>query len=77
MVETIKIADFLKNKKDETAGGRLEYLLINDGLDIAGGTLDFFSGAFVDLADGASCAEWHRITPNLEIWVTIKRRFEQ
>lgn len=74
MVEIINNADFLKNKKDETAAGRLDNLLRNNGREIAGGVLDFFGGAFVDIADGASCAEWHRITPDLEIWVTLKRR---
>lgn len=77
MVETFNLADFLQRKKDVTGDGRLENLLKADGRELAGGTIDFFADAFVDIADGAECAEWHKITPHLEVFITVKRRKKQ
>ena len=81
MVEFVKTADFLKSKKDESAapdgGDAFSELLKIDGCQIAAGVIDFLSKAIVNLADGANCDEWHKITPNLEIYVTIKNRKEK
>lgn len=78
MAEFVKITDFLNSKKDEIAApcgiGDFYNLLKVDGHELAAGAFDFLAGAIVDIADGAKCAEWHKITPHLEVFLTIKKR---
>ena len=84
MAEMIKLKDFLKpsfeaiekekqQKEAESVKSLVELLKI-DGAPIANSLIEFLAGAFVDIADGATCVEWEKLTENLEIYLNIKKR---
>ena len=64
-------AEFEEKKADLM---KLNDLLRSDGREMTAAIFDFLGGAFVDIADGALCAEMHRQFDHTEIWITLKAR---
>ena len=53
---------------------KLNDLLRTDGREMSAAIFDFLAAAFVDIADGAICAEMHKEYDKTEIWITLKAR---
>ena len=85
MTEIMSLAEFLQ-KNSSLAKREAEFeakkadllklndLLRTDGREMSGAIFDFLASAFVDIADGAVCDEFHRQFEKTEIWITLKRR---